>query len=103
MSFWGAAENAAAFLVLEAAKPWSRWPQLFPAAAQARAVDLMLVGELFSRKERFAAYGPQAVVDVWMTFVIPNAVGRDYSPRVDAEEALLDRLAALGFSVVGDA
>ena len=38
-----------------------------------------------------------------MTFVIPNAVGRDYSPRVDAEEALLRRLAALGFSVVGDA
>ena len=100
----GAAEGTAAFLVLEAAKPWSRYNhKLFPAAARARAVDLMLVGELLSRKERFAAYGPQAVVDVWMTFVIPNAVGRDYSPRVDAEEALLRRLAALGFSVVGDA
>ena len=39
----------------------------------------MLVGELLSREERYAAYGPQAVVDVWMTFVIPNAVGRGYT------------------------
>ena len=37
----------------------------------------MLVGELLSREERFAAYGPQAVVDAWMTFVVPGAVGRD--------------------------
>ena len=39
----------------------------------------MLIGELLSREERFAAYGPQAVVDVWMAFVIPNAVGRGYT------------------------
>ena len=37
----------------------------------------MLVGELLSREERFAAYGPQAVVDAWMTFVVPKAVGRN--------------------------
>ena len=37
----------------------------------------MLVGELLSREERFAAYGPQAVVDAWMTFVVPQAVSRE--------------------------
>jgi hypothetical protein len=73
----GAKEGAAAFLILEAAKPWSRQThKLFPAPARARAVELMLVGELLSREERFAAYGPQAVVDAWMTFVVPGAVGR---------------------------
>ena len=73
-----AAEDTAAFLVLEAAKPWSRnTHQLFPAPARARAVELMLIGELMSREERFAAYGPQAVVDAWMTFVVPPAVSRN--------------------------
>ena len=42
-----------------------------------RAVKLMLVGELLSREERFAAYGPQAVVDAWMAFVVPGAVDRN--------------------------
>ena len=37
----------------------------------------MLVGELLSREERFAAYGPVAVVDVWMNFVLPQAVSRN--------------------------
>ena len=37
----------------------------------------MLIGELLSREERFAAYGPQAVVDAWMTFVVPQAVSRN--------------------------
>ena len=37
---------------------------------------LMLIGELLSREERFAAYGPQAVVDMWTTFVVPQVVGR---------------------------
>jgi ankyrin repeat protein len=106
-----AAVGTAAFLVLEAAKPWSRKThQLFPAPARARVVELMLFGELLSREERFAAYGPQAVVDVWMTFVVPKAVNRSYKPRVNYEETLLGkmpdlsrRLAALGFSAVGDA
>ena len=73
-----AAEGTAAFLVLEAAKPWSRnTHHLFPAPARARAVEMMLIGELLSREERFAAYGPQAVVDAWMTFVVPQAVSRN--------------------------
>ena len=33
--------------------------------------------QLLSREERFAAYGPQAVVDAWMTFVVPQAVSRN--------------------------
>ena len=37
----------------------------------------MLIGELLSREDRFAAYGPQAVVDAWMTFVVPQAVSRN--------------------------
>ena len=40
----------------------------------------MLIGELLSRQERFAAYGPQAVVDTWMTLVVPHTVARDYQP-----------------------
>ena len=36
----------------------------------------MLIGELLSREERFAAYGPQAVVDAWMGFVVPKALSR---------------------------
>ena len=51
--------------------------QALPGAGVPRAVELMLVGELLSREERFAAYGPQAVFDAWMTFVVPGAVGRD--------------------------
>jgi ankyrin repeat protein len=71
-------EGTAAHLVLEAAKPWSRQThKLFPAPARARAVELMLIGELLSREERFAAYGPQAVVDAWMHLVVPKSVSRD--------------------------
>ena len=36
----------------------------------------MLIGELLSREERFKPYGPQAVVDVWMTLVVPRMVSR---------------------------
>ena len=43
----------------------------------------MLIGELLSREERFAAYGPQAVVDAWMTFVVPKAVSRNRVRLVD--------------------
>ena len=66
-----------AHMVLQAAGPWSRQThRYFPAVARARAVELMLIGELLSREERFAAYGPQAVVDAWMHLVVPKAVGR---------------------------
>ena len=71
--------GSAAFLILAASKPWSRKTHdLYPAPARARAVELMLIGELLSREERFAAYGPQAVVDAWMTFVVPQAVSRNH-------------------------
>ena len=36
----------------------------------------MLIGELLSREERFAAYGPQAVFDLWTTCVVPKSVSR---------------------------
>ena len=42
--------------------------------------------ELLSRQERFVAYGPQAVVDAWVTLVNGHAVGRDYKPPKEAEE-----------------
>ena len=100
-----AAKGTAAFLVLEAAKPWSRKThKLFPAPARARAVELMLVGELLSRKERFAAYGPQAVVDVWMTFVIPNTVGRGYTDVLEERCNMIVRqvvLLAIDKAVLG--
>ena len=38
----------------------------------------MLIGELLSREERFKPYGPQAVVDVWMTLVVPKMVDRKF-------------------------
>ena len=73
--------GTAAFLVLEAAKPWSRQThKLFPAPARARAVELMLIGELLSRQERFAAYGPRALVDAWMASVVPQAVSIAAAP-----------------------
>ena len=73
-----AKEGTSAFLVLEAAKPWSRdTHHLYPAKARARAVALMVMGERLSREARYAAYGPQAVYDTWMTLVMPNLVFRD--------------------------
>ena len=97
----GAKEGTAAFLILEAAKPWSRQThKLFPAPARARAVELMLVGELLSREERFAAYGPVAVVDAWMAFVVPKAVSRNRvqigglkgRPELNGQEATIGEL-----------
>ena len=46
----------------------------------------MLIGELLSRQERFIAYGPQAVVDAWVTLVNGHAVDRDYKPPKEAEK-----------------
>ena len=67
-----------ATMVLLAAQPWRQQThQFFPAPARARVVELMLVGELLSREERFEAYGPRAVVDAWMGFVVPRAVSRN--------------------------
>ena len=77
--------EAAADLVIRAAQPWS--PQthhLFPWAARTRAIELMLLG---AQLERWT--------DVWMAFVVPYAVQRDYEMPI---EQLLARcsLAAWG-------
>ena len=70
--------GSAADLVLRAAEPWS--PQthhLFPSEARARAVELWLLGARFSREDR------SAVGDVWMAFVVPYAVTRDYEASIE--------------------
>jgi hypothetical protein len=64
--------------VLRAAQPWS--PQthhLFPSVARARAVELTLLGAQLSREDR------SAVGDVWMAFVVPYAVTRDYEASIE--------------------
>ena len=71
-----------AFLVLEAAKPWSRETHhLFPAPARARAVELWPLGFRLSQQYGFP------YEDVWMTFVMPHAVTRDYTPPPPPEPA----------------
>ena len=69
-------EGTAAFLVLEAAKPWSRKThKYFPEPARARAIpELWPWGFRFSR--RFPR--EQAMYDVWMTIVMGQAVTRNY-------------------------
>ena len=42
--------------------------------------------ELLSRKERFAAYGPQAVFEAWMALVVPKLVSRNRVKVVGIEE-----------------
>ena len=82
----GAVEGTAAFLVLEAAKPWSRKThKYFPAPARARAVELWPWGFRFSR--RFPRE-EQAMFDVWMTIVMPHEITRDYQPpeRTEIDE-----------------
>ena len=76
-----AGEDTAAGLVLDAAKPWSQQTHaLFPAAARARAVELMLLGHLLSRES--VQWGPSFVgaevslFDAWMVGVLPQAVQR---------------------------
>ena len=64
-----------AFLVLEAAKPWSRKTHhLFPAPARARAVELWPLGFRLSQQYGFP------YEDVWMAIVMPREVTRDYTP-----------------------
>ena len=66
----GAAEGTAAFLVLEAAKPWSRKThRLFPAPARKRAVEL-----------RWVVKHLPITLEVWEAFVVPHEVARDYKP-----------------------
>ena len=71
-----APDGSAAHLVLRAAQPWSRETHaLFPAAARARAVELLLLGHRLSREPRFESEAG-AVVDVFVGFVMPFAVAR---------------------------
>ena len=73
----GAAEGTAAFLVLEAAKPWSRKThKYFPAPARERAVELLRVGQWF---KRLPSDFP-IPFEVWEVFVMPHMVTRDYQP-----------------------
>ena len=63
-------------LVLRAARPWSRVShELYPDAARARAVELLRLGQQLAIQPRFA-FQEQAVVDVWVTHVMPHVVSR---------------------------
>lgn len=63
-------------LVVDAAGPWStRTHALFPPAVRARAVELLLLGHLLARDERFAE-SAAAIIDVWEHGVLPRAVCR---------------------------
>ena len=68
--------SSPAALVLQAAGPWSPATHpLFPAAARARAVELLLLGQRLSREPRFGTEGG-ALSDAWMGWVLPHAVQR---------------------------
>jgi len=72
-----AAEGTAAFLVLEAAKPWSRKThKYFPDPARARAVELLRVGQWLKRLPNDFPIQ----FEVWETFVMPHMVTRAYKP-----------------------
>ena len=82
-----AAKGTAAFLVLEAAKPWSRKThKYFPEAARARAVELWPWGFRLSRQ--FPDEKQHTMYEhVWMTFVMPHAVPRNFNMRAARLEA----------------
>ena len=68
--------GAVSELVLRAARPWSRVShELYPDAARARAVELLRLGQQLSTQPCFTGE-EQAVVDVWITHVMPHAVRR---------------------------
>ena len=70
-------EGTAAFLVLEAAKPWSRKThKYFPEPARARAAELLRVGQWF---KRLPSDFP-IPFELWEVFVMPHMVTRDYRP-----------------------
>ena len=72
-----AAEGSAAALVLKAAAPWSRAThELFPDAARAHAVQLLLVGHSLSRLPKHESVA-QAIFDIWVFHVMPHVVVRE--------------------------
>ena len=81
-----ATEGTAAFLVLEAAKPWSRQThKYFPELARARAADLMRVAQAIKiGKAGYEVDGvrvdfahPVSVADVFEAFVIPQDIASE--------------------------
>ena len=71
-----ATDGSAAQLVLAAAEPWGpRTHALFPAAARAFAVEVLLLGHQLSRQPRFAGE-EGSIVDIWTGVVMPSAVSR---------------------------
>ena len=79
------ADGAPADLVMRAARRWSPANhELFPDAARARAVDLLLLGHLLSRESQFEG-AAQAVVDIWLAGVMPMAVERSEEEAVTLE------------------
>ena len=83
----GAAEGTAAFLVLEAAKPWShKTHKYFPEPARARAVELLRVGQWLKRLPNDFPIP----FEVFEVFVMPHEVTRDYQPRPPAADWLLE-------------
>jgi len=72
-----AAEGSAAALVLKAAAPWSRTThELFPDAARAYAVRMLLVGHRLSRLPKYEKVA-QAVFDLWVDHMMPHMVTRE--------------------------
>lgn len=72
----GSTAHEGAQLIVDAAAPWSpRNHALFPKAARARAVELLLLGRLLAREARFEGKSI-ALLDVWQ-HVLAFAVGRE--------------------------
>ena len=79
------AKGSAAYLVLQASRPWSRMThELFPLRARGRASALVRIGQLLSHQPWFQS-GDEvrgdnnrqvALLDVWIDHVIPLAVQR---------------------------
>lgn len=76
----GDASHRAASAVVRAAKPWSPTSHhLFPPAARARAVELLLLGAALSASDRYWTEST-AVMDVWVTHVMPHVLQRHRQP-----------------------
>jgi len=78
------AKGSAAYLVLQASRPWSRMThELFPLGVRRRASALVRIGQLLSRQPWFQSGDglrednrQVALLDVWIDHVIPLAVQR---------------------------
>ena len=83
-------------LVLRAARPWSRDShELYPNGARARAVELLRLGQQLSLQPRFTGEG-QALMDVWVTHVMPHVVRRGGIAEESAEREAAKRAAGFG-------